>query len=315
MGFSTTKLFSVALLSIAWGYAPAQGVAAKAPGRFVEHIRSGGLDREFILDVPPGYDGSKPTPVVVVLHGWTATDAEAEIYTRMAEEGNAKGFVSVFPNGEGPKNLLGWNTGFMNLTGINDLDDVGFVSDVLDEVEKEINTDKDREFVCGHSNGAFLSNLIGAKLSDRIAAIGSVAGTIGFSGPTGKKIPSPAGPISVILIHGKADEMVAYGPGSPALLKGVVGAVDSAKWWASIDGCSATPEETVSPNGNVITDLYSNGRRGTEVELVSIVNGSHTWPGGFGRDSKRLAVPETTTGVNAADVLWGFFQSHPRKHQ
>ena len=58
----------------------------------------------------------------------------------------------------------------------------------------------------------------------------------------------------------------------------------------------------------MITDLYPNGKNGTEVELVSIVNGTHDWPGGL-----TIGGPETTTGVNAADVAWKFLEAHPKK--
>jgi polyhydroxybutyrate depolymerase len=87
-----------------------------------------------------------------------------------------------------------------------------------------------------------------------------------------------------------------------------VGAMESAKWWATRDGCSITPSETTSPNGNVITDTFSGGKNGTEVTLISIANGVHDWPGGLTRQG-----PETTTGVNAADLIWDFFVAHPKR--
>jgi polyhydroxybutyrate depolymerase len=291
---------------VALGCAPAQTDAPKAPGRYEEHITSGGLDRKFFLHVPPGYDGMKPIPVVVVLHGWTASAELAEIYTRMAEEGDANGFATAFPEGEGKPGWQGWNAGFINLSGTSSLDDVRFVSDVLDQVEKELSVDRKQEFVCGHSNGAFLANLIGSRLSNRLAAIGSVAGTIGVGG---KDIPDPVSPVSVILFHGTADNMVAYAKGAHAMLTGV-GAQDSAKWWADRDGCSPTP--AISTSGNATITLYSGGKVGTQVELVSIANGSHNWPGGYryGPDGKPAL--ETATGVNAADLLWTFFRTHPK---
>ena len=273
----------------------------------MEHVKSGDLDRTFFLHVPPGYDGLKPIPVVVVLHGWTASAEMAEVYTRMAEEGDAKGFATAFPEGAGNAGAQGWNAGFMNLSGVNNIDDVGFIAKILDQVEGELNVNRKREYVCGHSNGAFLSNFIGSRLANRIAAIGSVAGTIGVGN---KDIPEPVGPVSVILIHGKKDTMVAYGKGSHALLNGV-GAEDSARWWAQRDGCSLVPAVTQNPN--VTYTLYSGGKSGTEVELVSIANGSHSWPGGYHFDDNHQPALETETGVSAADLLWSFFMAHPKQ--
>ena len=52
--------------------------------------------------------------------------------------------------------------------------------------------DRDREYVAGHSNGAFMANYLGAKLGGRLAAIASMAGTVGLH--LGLEIPSPTAP-------------------------------------------------------------------------------------------------------------------------
>lgn len=300
--FRFSLAVAVALVACAHGHAQ----RARAPGRYVEQLRSGSYERSYILHVPSSYDGSRPIPLVVVLHGWTASGALAEIYTRMADEGDAHGFATVFPDGLGSKGLQGWNAGFVNLSGSADVDDVRFVSDLLNQVERELNIDKNREFVCGHSNGAFLANDVAARLANRLAAFGSVSGTIGVAGKT---IPYPVAPISGILIHGTSDSMVAYGPNSHALFRGL-GAEKSAKWWAREDGCSMQP--VVSRQGNAVTELFRNGRNGTEIELVTILKGTHSWPGGYFYGPNHEPELETATGVNAADQLWEFFQGHPR---
>src|ERR1700761_4258008 len=79
-----------------------------APGRYVEHLQSGGIDRSFIVDVPKSYDPKTPMPVVLVYHGWTSTAADAEVFTGMKEEGETQGFISVFPDGI----QKAWNAGF-----------------------------------------------------------------------------------------------------------------------------------------------------------------------------------------------------------
>lgn len=283
---------------------------AKAPGRYVETLESGGKTRRFILRVPKGYDGAKPVPVVMVLHGWTGSAEAAEQYTRMADKADKEGFVAVFPDGLGNKGWQGWNAGFINLTGINPgPDDVAFLTSVLDQVEKEIVVDRDREFVVGHSNGAFMANLLGSKLSGRLAAIASMAGTVGLSAE--KEIPAPAAPISVMLLHGKMDRMVGYDISAQATLR-PIGAVDSAKFWAKADGASPTPTTTKSADGKVVTDRYTGGKNGTEVVLVSVENGTHDWWGGIGRAGDK-AVDVPTYGAPVADLVWDFFRTHPKR--
>lgn len=272
----------------------------RAPGRYVETLSWGGKTRRFILRVPKSYSGRK-TPAVMVLHGWTASAEDAEQYTRMAERAEKEGWIAVFPDGIG--NPQGWNAGFIDLTGMNRPDDLGFLNATLDQVEREINVDKDREYVAGHSNGAFMANYLGAKLGARLAAIGSMAGTVGLR--PGVEIPTPIAPISVILLHGKADNLVAYAPGASALLANE-GAVASARFWAKEDGCKPEPETTVK--GRVTIDRYKGGKDGTEVELVSVDGAPHDWWGGIGRNGD---VP--TYDAPAADLIMAFFKAHPKR--
>jgi polyhydroxybutyrate depolymerase len=295
------RLGVLSLVAMLASCAPARQNLGIAPGRYVEKIPESDATRSFILDVPKAYNPKTPIAVVIVLHGWTTTADLAEKYTRMQEEGEKEGFVTVFPDGEGK----GWNAGFINLTGAHP-DDVHFINDLLDHLEKELNVDKNREYVCGHSNGAFMANYLGAKLSSRLAAIGSVAGS---TGTKTESIPDPETPISVILIHGKRDSMVAYAPGDKALFSGV-GAEDAASWWAQKDGCGPAPSTTTV--GNATTELFNGGKGDTEVELVSISNGSHSWPGGWTLDKEGHPVRESATGVDAADLIWQFFKTHPK---
>lgn len=283
---------------------------AKAPGRYVETLTFGGKTRRFVLRVPKGYDGRRAAPVVMVLHGWTASAEAAERYTRLSEKADKEGFVAVFPDGLGNPGAQGWNAGFINLTGVDPApDDVGFLGAVLDRVERELNVDRNREFVVGHSNGAFMANLLGAKLGGRLAAIASMAGTVGIM--PGNEIPKPAAPVSVMLLHGKMDRMVGYDAGSQALLR-PIGAVDSARFWAKADGASAKPITTKSADGKVVTDRYTGGKAGTEVVLVSVANGTHDWWGGIGRSGNR-AVDVPTYGAPVADLVWEFFRTHPKR--
>ncbi len=280
---------------------------AKAPGRYFERFVSGGNNRSYILRVPRAYDGTRPLPLVVALHGWLESARVADESMRMGEESEKGGFVMVAPNGLG--NPQGWNAGFIDLSGKH-VDDVAFINALIDRVETEVGIDPDRVYVAGYSNGAFLAHLLGSRLAGRLAAIAAVAGTVGVVKDGGgyNTIPEPTAPISVLVVHGRQDRMVQYDSHSQALLRGV-GALDSARWWAQRDGCTMTPSETVSSNRNVVTDTFSGGKNGTEVAFVSIVNGTHQWPGGLTDQG-----PETATGVNAADLVWNFFAAHPKHH-
>ena len=305
------RALSLLLMPLVATCSAAPQAPTKAPGRYIETLSSGGKTRKFILRVPKGYDGSRAVPVVMVLHGLSGSAEAAEAYTRMADKADKEGFVAVFPDGLGNPGYQGWNVGWINLTFLNPApDDVSFLTAVLDQVEKEVNADKSREFVVGHSNGAFMANLLGAKLGSRLAAIASMAGTVGLS--PDKEIPAPTAPVSVLLLHGKADKMVGYDINATALLR-PIGAVDSAKFWAKADGCDLTPASTKSMDGKVVTDRYTGGKNGTEVELVSVEGAPHDWWGGLMRNSEGAPVDVPTYGAPVADLVWEFFRTHPKK--
>ncbi len=303
MNFQKLSFLALMLTAIS-----AQALGAdKSPGQYFERMSIDGVERSYLLKVPRSCDGSKPLPMVIVLHGWTSNAKTAESGFRMDAACEREGFVLVAPNGLGSPQ--GWNAGFIDLSGKR-ADEVKFIDQLIDHVEAEVKIDPDRIFIAGHSNGAFLAHLLGARLSQRIAAFAAVAGTIGIPQKDGaiKTIPETLGPVSAILVHGKQDRMVSYTPNAPALLHGV-SAADSARWWAKRDGCASTPQKIVTGNGNVVTDIYSNGKAGTEVRLVTIANGKHDWPGGIS-----LSGPEIETGVNATRLILEFFWEHPKRH-
>src|ERR1700722_2026552 len=130
-------------------------------GEHTETIDEGGTKRTYLARVPTGYDGKKKLPLVVMLHGWTSSAKGVEVYTNMGKEADLDGFLLVMPDGLGSPQ--GWNCGFLNLGG-KDADDVKFLTDVLDEIEKKAKIDDKRVYFAGHSNGGMMAYVMGSKL-------------------------------------------------------------------------------------------------------------------------------------------------------
>jgi polyhydroxybutyrate depolymerase len=295
--------YSVAILSaiLLHGCSPTQEKTAhRQPGRYVETFEIAGKKRDYILRVPKGYDHKKPTPMVVALHGLTGEMSGFERVTAIGEKADQENFIVVIPNGL-PEKFRGWNADFFKMAG--DKDDVPFLEEVMNRTEKEFNIDRKREFLFGHSNGAMMAYYVGAKLSDRLAAVAGIAGTIGIpSNGTNLTIPEPKGPISVLLIHGQKDAVVAYKPTDKAMLR-PIGAVESAQWWAKRNGCPEVPaEQKVSDVATRVN--YGKGKNGVVVSLISCMNGTHDVPGGLG---------ESVSGINAVNQIWEFFKANPKK--
>lgn len=272
------------------------------PGNHPETIDEGGTKRVYEVKVPSGYNGKRQLPLVMLLHGWTESASSIETTTEMDKLCDKAGFLLVAPEGLG--NPKGWNCGFLNLGG-NGADDVKFLTDVLDAVDKKVKVDPRRVFVAGHSNGGMMAYLLAAKLSGRIAAIGVVSGTVGFDrGDQLGEVPAPSKPVSALIIHGLLDPTVPYNHG-PSLLPNCVSAPDAAKYWAHADGIDTPPTRTVAAKGKLEQLDWRAGH--VEVKLISLADGTHDWPGGLNADGR-----ETASGFDASEQIWSFFAHHPK---
>jgi polyhydroxybutyrate depolymerase len=272
------------------------------------------LKRHHWVHVPTKYDAKQPTPVVLALHGAMMDGKMMEAFTGLSAAADKHGFIVVYPNGTGPGGLLQtWNAGkFPGELNGKKADDVKYLGKVLDDVESAFNVDKKRIFVTGLSNGGMMSYRLANEMSERIAAIAPVAGTM-----TIEKF-EPKRPISVVHFHGTKDSFVPFnGPvnkeKAPAYMKfhSVEETINACR---QANGCKAEVKETViEPKADklkVIRKDYGVGKQGAEVVLYVIENGGHVWPG---MTLNLALLGQSTNNINANDVMWEFFQRHALK--
>lgn len=291
-----------------------------------QHIEAGNYEvrlgnqhdqRDVIIHIPPAYDGSAKLPMVIVLHGGGGSGAQVQRQTDMDRYADEYGFVAVYPNGSGRLEdaVLTWNSGHCCGYALqNDVDDVGFLSLLIDSMLSHYAVDPTRVYVAGMSNGAMMTYRSGAELSEKIAAIAPVAGTIG--GQPRYKYPqvlppTPATPVSVMAFNGMQDLHVLYegGEGPEAVNGGRfdVSAAQSIQFWVEANGCDSTPLTETMAGGNIIIDTYSGCAAGTQVVLVTIVDGGHAWPGGQGEGGD-----QPTQDIVASEMMLQFFLEHPK---
>lgn len=287
------------------------GAAPLAPGDHGRTVQVDGRTRSYIVHAGPKYDPKQPTPVVLAFHGaWTNAPLMA-LSTGISVKADQAGFLAVYPNGTGDNNLfLFWNSGGYHGPGAERLpDDVAFVKAILDDLSKAARVDPKRIYATGISNGGMMCYRLAAELSDRIAAIAPVAGTMAV------EKCQPRRPVPVIHFHGTEDKLVRFnGPDAQlAKLLSFRSVDETVRTWAAIDGCPTAPRITEMPGAagdrtSVTRKVYGPGKQDSEVILYVIHGGGHTWPG------RPWPVPwlgKTTHVISANELMWEFFQRHP----
>ena len=278
------------------------------PGDHLRQLTVGGLTRSYLLHIPPEISPMKPLPVVLAFHG-AATNANFMMnMTNLHQKADEAGFIVAYPNGTGSGMFLTFNAGGLSDSATRP-NDVVFTAAILDDLATVVRVDPKRVYATGYSNGAMLCYRLAAELSDRIAAIAPVGGTMAV--PEAK----PTRPVSVLHFHGTADRFVPFnGPDArtPKFLT-FKSVETSVTLWAKLDGCPDNPQITPrpSPNGLKITQhTYGPGKEGAEVILFTIEGGGHTWPG---QKPVIWFIGKSTLDISANDLMWEFFQRHPMK--
>lgn len=261
------------------------------------NLQYGGLTRDYRVHVPPSYNASTPAALVFNLHGYTSNALQQEFYSGMNAVADTAGFIVCYPNGVNNA----WNSAFTPPYN-GGVDDVGFISVLIDELASQYNIDLARVYSCGMSNGGFMSFRLACDLENRIAAIGSVTGTMSV---TQFANCNASRPVPVLQIHGDLDPTVAY------YGNGLSEPVDSVlSYWRQVNGCvnpvvHDTLPDLVAEGSTVTTQHWGGCQAGTEVLHYKVANGGHTWPGAF-----PIPTGITNQDIDASVEIWKFFLRH-----
>lgn len=248
-------------------------------------LDSGGRSRTYLVHLPAGYSAAQRWPLVIALHGRTQ-------------------------NGEGGEKI----THLDEFADRDHVDDVGFVSALLDRLIDLYAIDRSRIYATGGSNGGVMALRLACDLATRFAAVAAVIATVPVL--IAPKC-HPGRPLALLEINGTSDHFYPYAGGNQGTDGGLMlSAEDSVGLWARLDACQQPGErDTVAPlrpGGQEIRRLrYSGCAQGVEVVLISIVGMGHTWPGGVSQNL--LFTPfigRVSHDLDANQVIWDFFKTH-----
>jgi len=271
----------------------------------------GEQERNYLVHVPKSYDSKKPAPVVLALHGAAMDGSMMLWFSGLNRKSDEAGFIVVYPSGTGIGPFRTWNAGgFKGMMAEGKPDDVAFIGKLLDKLSLVLNVDTKLVYACGMSNGAMMCYRLAAELSERIAAIAPVAGTVAI------EESKPKRPVPVIHFHGTKDNLIPFEreKGNTPAFMTLKGVKDSIQTWVKLNGCEENAKSDVlSKDGDemkVTRKSYGGGKDGAEVVLIAIEGGGHTWPGqqppvGF--------IGKSALNISANDLMWEFFQKHKLK--
>ncbi len=275
-----------------------------------------GLQREYIIHLPPGFDALKKLPVIFALHGGGGTASGAVEFYNLEPLADKNNFIVVYPNAVNKS----WSIPGMN-SRVKDLDttvkDVHFISVLLDTMIANYKVDDKKVFCTGISRGAMFCYWLADVMNTRITAIAAVCGGIS---QTQAKAYNFAKPISVLMINGTADPLVKYEGGYGILNKRNEGNEDAdlistqelLTKIVSLNHCNQSPQMLALPDvdandGCTETETIYECNN-VKVDFIKIQNGGHAWPGGTQYLPKFL-IGKLCNDFSATQKLFDFFMS------
>jgi len=248
------------------------------------------LIRLYKVYLPQGYYRESDFPVVINLHG-ADVDAQFQMdWTGMNALADTMDFIVVYPEG-----VDNWWNAFLD----GDVNDVGFIDALIDDLQDKYDIDPNRVYVCGYSLGGFMTTTLACQLSDRIAAVACVSGGMGGNIIYDCTIPRK---MPVLVIHGTADEVIDYST-----------AEEMTDFWLSHNNCSLLESEIlpdVDPDDGSTVEKYTyeDDDDQCRVLMYKVINGSHNnWP-----DAKwKIDTSDVLNmDINANLEIWNFFKQY-----
>ena len=287
--------------------APAAEAPITQPGDTRHTLEHGGRSRVYRVHVPASYRSEAPAPLLLALHGgggsmdYMGRDENYGLIT-LSER---TGLVLVLPNGISRLRsgmLATWNAGdCCGAARDEQVDDVGYIRRVLEQVQRQLRIDPQRIYATGMSNGAMMAYRLACELPGVFSAIAAVAGT------DNTQTCTPDRAVSVLHIHARNDSHVLYegGAGPEAVERSLItdfrSVPETVARWGERNSCPKTPQRVLEKDG-AWCERYAPCAGGSQLQLCVTAAGGHSWPGG----SKRRGEAPTQV-ISANELMWSFF--------
>lgn len=274
-----------------------------------------GMARSYTLYVPPAYDPARPTPLIMALHGRPGTAAGLAYLFDLNRVAAGHDFIVVYPDGipvTGDSVGREWNYA-RGAVGYDDpgIDDVAFLSTLVDDLARDLNIDQSRLYVTGFSNGGFMTQRVACEAGDRWAGFASIGATVY---PILEGLCSGKPPVPMLIMHGTDDVSVPWAGTTYMGQTIALSAPETAIFWAMQDGCDPQQIESVEiPPSSSATQVFryrfTDCIDRSEVLYYVIEGGGHNIPGVPDRLDPEIA-GSVNTDIHAGEEIWTFFERH-----
>jgi len=262
-------------------------------------IEYDGLNRRFLYYVPENYDPEAKHPLLFALHGFNMpVEVIISFFKSVQAKADADGTILIYPvaTGSVEKQSLAWKTrctcgSFANteFPETDEVDDIGFISHLIDIFLGNMNADPNRIYITGASQGGAMTYALSCYLSERLAG---VAPFIMQLCPQLIEEFKTARPLPIMIVTGTADPLVPEKGNKGTDLWEVFPVVsieETIAYWKSRNGISSEPIETALDNP--VTEVFKGvetpshiikyiwkSEKGNDIVWLKVVNGGHWLP-------------------------------------
>lgn len=233
----------------------------------------GGQSRKYLEYIPSNYNNQNSVPVVFCLHG-LGDNIDNFKGIGMHVIGDTAGFITIYPEAMSSMFGTAWNSGasYMGFVLNSTVNDVGFLMAIMDSLQANYNIDMQRIYFCGFSMGGFMSQRMACEMSNKVAAIASVAGTIGTSLTCNPSIAVP-----ICHFHGRADSQVSYSSNQYGM-----NAEQLVQFWVQNNACDTnyifqTYPDIVNDSISVESYYYNSQNHTADVMFYKALGADHQW--------------------------------------
>lgn len=259
----------------------------------------GGIYRTYVLHIPDQYDNEDSLPLVINMNGAGLFGLAYAEMTEMSIKADSEGFFVAYPACTDLGGKISWNSGEWYHSSV---DDVGFISSLIDTLRAHYAIDTLRIYATGISTGGLMTHRLACELSDRIAAFAPVAA------PLICQACNPQRPVSIMHFHARSDPHVPYDGGVGVYEPYSWPSVDSSmKRWVELTGCDMGPDTFYNDKG-ALRQHWWRSDSSSELVLWTTEEGGHTWPG---TSYIHPVMGIASQAVEANDEMWEFFKAHP----